>query len=315
MERIVFLDRKTCPVEFRVPRFQHQWKDHDLTPRNLVSDRLIDATIAITNKVPLREAELRVLNSLRFIAVAATGVDMVDLPYCRANNITVSNVPNYTIHSVPEHVFMLILALRRNLMNYRRAIHAGMWQKSPMFTMMDYSIKGLSGSTLGIIGYGALGKEVEKIARAFGMDVLIAERKHAQDIRPGRLALEEVLGRSDVISIHTPLTPETRKLIGSTELARMKSTALLINVARGGIVDETALAQALRQGMLAGAGIDVLTEEPPVSGNPLLELDLPNLIVTPHIGWASDESMRTLADTVVSNIEAFVAGYPKNLVS
>jgi glycerate dehydrogenase len=315
MERIVFLDRKTCPVEFRVPRFQHQWKDHDLTPRNLVPDRLIDATIAISNKVPLKEPELRALRSLRFIAVAATGVDMVDLPYCRANNITVSNVPNYTVHSVPEHVFMLILALRRNLMNYRRAVQAGMWQKSPMFTMMDYTIRGLAGTTLGIIGYGKLGQAVEKIARAFGMEVLIAERKHADTIRPGRHALEEVLGRSDVVTIHTPLTPETRKLIGSSELTRMKPTALLINAARGGIVDETALGQALRQGMLAGAGIDVLTDEPPAAGNPLLDLDLPNLIVTPHVGWASDQSLQALANAVVENIEAFVAGYPKNVVS
>jgi glycerate dehydrogenase len=315
VERIVFLDRKTCPVPFKIPRFLHQWQDHELTPKSEIAERLRDATIAITNKVPLRANDLIPLRSLRCIAVAATGVDIVDLAYCRENNITVCNVPAYTLHSVPEHVFMMILALRRNLFNYRRAVQAGMWQKSPMFTLMDYSIQGLAGSTLGIIGYGKLGQEVEKIGKAFGMDVLIAERKHADEVRPGRRPFNEVLGRSDVITLHAPLTAETRQLIGSTELTRMKETALLINTARGGLVDELALAHALRSKLLGGAALDVLSEEPPSDGHPLIGLDLPHLLITPHIGWASQDSLRLLADEIVSNIEAFVAGYPKNVVS
>jgi len=315
MERIVFLDRKTCRVEFRPPRFLHQWQDYDLTRSDEVRERLQDATIAITNKVPLRAPQLKDLRALRFIAVAATGVDVVDLDYCRQNNITVSNIPHYTQHSVPEHVFMLILALRRNLITYRTAMQAGAWPKSPIFSILDYPIRGVASSTLGIIGYGELGKGVEQIGRAFGMKVLIAERKHAIDIRSGRVAFEKVLAESDIVTLHCPLTAETRLLIGSTELSKMQHHALLINAARGGLVDEQALANHLRMGLLGGAGIDVLSQEPPPADNPLLTLNLPNLIITPHIGWASEEAVNLLAERLIANIEAFVAGYPKNVVN
>ena len=314
MERIVFLDRKTCRAELRAPRFLNDWKDYDTTAPEQVPERLMDATIAITNKVPLREAQLKNLRGLRFIAVAATGVDVVDLAYCKAHDITVSNIPNYTQHSVPEHVFMLILALRRNLMNYRTAMQSGAWPKSPIFSILDYPIAGLAGSTLGIIGYGELGKAVEKIGRAFGMNILIAERKHNLDIRVGRTPFLEVLGKSDILTLHCPLTPETRQMIGSTEISKMPAHALLINVARGGLVDEAALANHLQMGLLGGAGIDVLGQEPPASDNPLLKLHQPNLIITPHIGWASEEALQILSEQLIANIEAFVAGYPKNVV-
>ncbi len=299
----------------RPPRFKHEWREYDTTTPEKTVERLLDATIAITNKVPLKERELKPLRALRLIAVAATGVDVVDLDFCRANGITVSNIPHYTQRSVPELVFLLILALRRNLINYRTAVQSGLWSKSPTFSLLDYPMHDLAGSTLGIIGYGALGRAGEKIGQAFGMNVLIAERKHALEIRPGRVPFEEVLGRSDVVTLHTPLNAETRKLIGSAELTRMKATALLINTARGGLVDETALAHVLRSGLLAGAGLDVLSQEPPPADHPLLALNLPHLILTPHIGWATEESVSRLAEELIANIEAFVAGSPKNVVN
>jgi glycerate dehydrogenase len=315
MERIVFLDRRTLRVSLRPPRIKHQWQEYDNTPREKVRERLEDATIAITNKVLLREQDLHDLRSLRFIAVAATGVDCVDLDYCRQHKIAVSNIPHYTRHSVPEHVFALILALKRSLIPYHLAVRNGRWQRSEDFFFLDYPIQALHGTTLGIIGYGELGQAVEKIGQAFGMEVLIAERKHALEIRPGRVPFKDVLHRSDVITLHTPLSADTRNLIGSTELTAMQSHTLLINVARGGLVDELALAHALRTRLIGGAAVDVLNEEPPKADNPLLELDLPNLIVTPHVGWASEEALKIMAEQLIDNIESFVSGSPKNLVS
>jgi len=315
VERIVFLDQSTCRAPLRPPRFKHEWRDYDTTAPNQVVERLLDATIAITNKVPLRAHELRPLPALRFIAVAATGVDVVDLEYCRANGITVCNVPHYATRSVSELVFLLILALRRNLFNYRTTVQAGMWQKSSTFSLLDYPTHDLADSTLGIIGYGDIGRAVEKLGLAFGMDVLIAERKHALEVRPGRIPFEKVLALSDVVSLHAPLDASTRKLIGSTELTRMKSTALLINTSRGGLVDEQVLANALQMRLLGGAGLDVLSQEPPTSDNPLLTLDLPNLIITPHVGWASEEAVAMMAEILISNLEAFAAGHPQNVVS
>jgi glycerate dehydrogenase len=314
MERIVFLDRRTCKAPLRSPRMAHEWEDFDLTRPNEIAGRIASATIAITNKVPLREADLKSAPALRLIAVAATGVDIVDVEYCTKRGISVVNVPHYTGASVPEHVFMLILALRRNLTNYSAAVDSGLWARSPMFSVLDYPVHNIAGSTLGIIGYGELGKAVEKIGKAFGMNVLIAERKHAE-LRPGRTRFEDVLGSSDVVTLHAPLNPATRKLIGSAELTRMRPNALLINTARGGLVDELALAQALRSGLIAGAGLDVLSEEPPAGPNPLLELNLSNLLITPHIGWASEEAVSQLAEQLIENIEAFVAGAPRNVVN
>jgi glycerate dehydrogenase len=315
VERIVFLDRKTVRAPLRPPRFLHEWRDHDFTPPEKAAERLLDATIAITNKVPLKAHELNPLKSLRLVAVAATGVDVVDLEYCRKNNITVCNIPHYATASVAELVFLMILSIRRNIHNYRTAVRAGLWQKSPTFSLLDYPMHDLAGSTLGLIGHGEIARAVEVRAKAFGMQVLIAERKHAPAVRPGRTPFKEVLGRSDVLSLHAPLSAETRKLIGSTELTYMKPTAILINTARGGLVDELALASTLQMGLLAGAGIDVLSQEPPDNENPLLALDLPNLVITPHIGWASEEAVGRLADQLINNLECFVGGIPKNVVS
>ncbi|HEX8492890.1 MAG TPA: D-2-hydroxyacid dehydrogenase [Pyrinomonadaceae bacterium] len=315
MERIVFLDRNTLRANIRRPAFEHEWREYAETGRDEVFGRLRAATIAITNKVALRETELAQLPDLKFIAVAATGVDIVDLDYCRRRNLPVSNVRNYAPHAVPEHVFALILALRRNLFSYREEILGGAWQRANTFCLLDYPIRELYESKLGIVGHGALGQAVEKLARSFGMRVRISEHKGAERIRPGRTSFEETLCTSDILTLHCPLTEETRNLIGAEELGKMPRHALLINAARGGLVDEVALAAALRSGTIAGAGFDVLSREPPRDGNPLLELNLPNFILTPHIAWASNEAMQTLADQLIANIEAFVAGRPQNLVT
>lgn len=315
MERIVFLDRNSIKANIRQPIFAHEWRDYAETRPGEVVEKLRDATIAISNKVALREADLSRLPTLKFIAIAATGVDNIDLQYCRQRGIIVSNVRGYARYTVPEHTLMMIMALRRNLINYREALRRGAWQRATQFCLLDYPIHDLHGSTLGIIGYGAIGRAVEKLALAFGMNVLIAEHKHAEAIRAGRTPFAEVLRRSDIVTLHTPLTHETRHMIGAVELALMPHHALLINCARGGIVDEAALVEAVQAGVIAGAGVDVLSNEPPRQGNPLLDLDLPNLIVTPHVAWSSIEAMQILADQLVDNIEAFVRGEPQNTVT
>ena len=305
MEKIVFLDRSTLQADLRRPSFAHEWIDYAETRPREVVERLKDATIAITNKVPLREAELSRLPDLKLIAVAATGLDIIDLEYARARGITVSNVRNYARHAVPEHVFMLVLALRRNLLGYREDILGGAWQRSTQFCLLNRDIHDLHGSTMGIIGYGALGQAVEKLALAFGMRVLISEHKDASTIRSGRTSFAETLRASDILSLHCPLTEATRHMIGAAEMQKMKPHALLINTARGGLVDEQALAEGLQSGLIAGAGFDVLSHEPPREGNPLLNLNLPNFILTPHVAWASREAMQALADQLVDNIEEF----------
>jgi glycerate dehydrogenase len=315
MERIVFLERNTFRARFRQPQFDHEWIEHGETlPANVV-ERLHHATIAICNKLPLREAELSELPHLKLIAVAATGVDNIDLDYCRTRGLAVCNTRGYAVHSLPEHVLTLMLALRRNLIAYRQEVNDGRWQTSKQFCLLDHPIHDLHDSTLGIIGYGVLGRAMERLARAVGMRILISERRHSPSIRSGRTAFEKVLEQSDVITLHCPLTDETRDLIARPELARMKPSALLINTARGGLVNEVDLIEALKNGVIAGAGFDVLSREPPREGNPLLDLRQANFILTPHVAWASDEAMQALADQLIDNLEAFVQGEPKNLVS
>lgn len=309
--RIVFLDRETLRARVRAPRFAHEWRDYGQTQPSEIVERLRDADIAIVNKVRLGAAELEQLPRLRFVAVAATGTDNVDLRYCERRGIPVSNVRGYARHSVPEHVFMLILALRRQLIAYREDLQTGAWERSPHFCLLDHPIRDLHESTLGIVGYGSLGRAVERLARAFGMHVLIAEHKGAAETREGRTPFREVLMQSDILTLHLPLKDETRHTIGREELRLLRPDALLINCARGGVVDEEALASALQNGAIGGAGVDVLASEPPRHAddgrrNPLLELQLPNLILTPHVAWASLQAMQVLADQLVENIEAFV---------
>jgi len=311
---VVFLDRSTLRANVRRPAFEHAWNEHSTTAAAEILSHLGDATIAITNKVPLRAETLSKLPKLKMIAVAATGYDVVDVDCCKAHGVAVANIRNYAVHTVPEHAFALILALRRNLLAYRQDVENGVWQQTEQFCFFNHPIGDLSGATIGILGEGAIGQGTAKIARGFGMRVLFAD--HAPPKAPGVefTPLDQVLAESDVISLHCPLTPESRNMIGPEQFRKMKRTALLINTARGGLVDEAALIRALDEGLIAGAGFDVLTKEPPKEGNPLLEIRQPNFILTPHVAWASDNAMQFLADQLIDNIEAFVKGKPQNLV-
>ena len=312
MHKIVFLDRASVIADIRSPALVHQWAEYPATTPDQTVERLRNATIAITNKVQLNRDVLEKLPQLKMIAVAATGVNNIDVECCRERGIVVSNIRNYSVDTVPEHVFMLMLALRRNLLAFRTDLQNGEWQHAKQFCLFTHPVTDLHGSTLGIIGHGAIGKAVEKIALAFGMKVLIAERKGVVEIRPGYTPFEQVLLQSDVISLHLAMTRQTRHLISMAEFALMQPGALLINTARGGLVDEAALLETLQAGRIGGAGFDVLEKEPPRDGHPLLDLNLPNFILTPHIAWTSRQAMQILADQLIDNIEAFVAGRPQN---
>ncbi len=315
---IVFLDRETLAPEIvlRRPGFAHRWVEYGRTAPEQVADRLSGATIAIVNKVPVRAAALETLPDLRLIAVAATGTDCVDTAWCAQHGIAVTNIRGYAVHSVPEHVFALILALRRSLPGYRAAVAAGRWQAARQFCFFDYPIRDLHGSRLAIIGGGALGGSVAALGRAFGMEPVFVARKGDRFPPADRVPFEEALATADVLTLHCPLTEETRGLIGAAELALMKPDAILVNTARGGLVEEAALAEALRAGRLGGAGFDVTMPEPPPADSPLMGLlDLPNFILTPHVAWAGRDAMQSLADQLTTVIEAFMAGTPRNLVT
>ena len=312
---VVFLDRASVIANVRRPRGATDYLEYPHSEAHELVERLRSATVAITNKVPLREAVLRQLPQLRMIAVAATGYDIVDVGYCRDHGIAVANIRNYAVHTVPEHAFALILALRRNLLAYRADVEQGLWNRSEQFCLLDHPILDLHGAQLGIIGEGVLGRAMAAIGAAFGMRAVF--RDHPQRVGEDLeyQPLPRLLAESDVVSLHCPLLPSTHNLIGEAELRTMKRSAILINTARGGLVDERALVRALQEGTIAGAGFDVLTVEPPREGNPLLDLRLPNLIVTPHIAWASRGAMQFLADQLIDNIDAWEAGKPQNLVT
>lgn len=316
--RIVFLDRSTFHPDIvfdPAPVAGGVWQDYATTAAGEVSIRLADAEVAVTNKVKLPGTLLETLPGLKLIAVAATGVDHVDLAAAARRGIAVCNVSGYAVHTVAEHVFTLLLALRRQLNRYAAAAVDGRWSRAGIFCLQSWPIEELAGSTLGIVGAGANGAAVARLAKAFGMRVLLAERRGAASVRPGRVPCMQVLAEADAVSLHVPLTPETRHLMGAAELGYMKPTAVLINTARGGLVDETALLAALQAGRLAGAALDVLASEPPPPDHPLLRADLPNLIITPHIAWASRQAQQKLADEVVANIAAFQRGERRNLVA
>ncbi len=312
---VVFLDRASLKAQVRKPAQAERYVEHQATGAEEVAQRLAGATVAITNKVPLRADTLAQLPQLKMIAVAATGYDVIDVPYCREHGIAVANIRNYAVHTVPEHAFALILALRRNLLAYRADVQAGEWQRSEQFCFFTHAIGDLHGSTLGIVGEGAIGQGTAAIARGFGMKLLFADHEPPKMDGVVFTPLEQVIAESDVLSLHCPLTPATRNLIGRNELQRMKRSALLINTSRGGLVDEAALIEALEQGWIAGAGFDVLTTEPPRNGHPLLEVRRPNFILTPHVAWASDGAMQFLADQLIDNIDAWAAGRPQHLVT
>lgn len=314
MKRIVFLDRGTISADVEMPRpaFAHAWRAYDRSAPGEVVERLCGAQFAITNKVPIQATHMRELPELKLIAVIATGTNIVDLDAAGRHGIAVCNVPGYAETSVAEHTLALILSLRRNLVEYREQVIAGAWQAAGQFCFHNRPIFELEGSLLGLIGTGVIAQSVAARARAFGMNILF----HSPSGRKGcdSVALETLLREADVVSCHTPLTARTNALIGKDELAMMKPTAIIINTARGEIIDVYALAQAVEEGRIAGAGIDVAPVEPPPSGSPLMRISsLPNVIVTPHVGFAGMETQRRLCQMTIENIEAFVRGQPINL--
>ena len=289
------------------------WHIRDLTPAGDIAAAIRDADVVVSNKAILNRATIHGAADLKLICVAATGYNNVDLAAARERGIVVCNVRAYATPSVVEHVFLLILALNRRYMEHVEAVKQGRWQTAERFSMLDFPFRELSGQTLGIIGFGELGRAVADVARAFGMQVLVAERAGAT-VRSGRVSLERLYREADIITLHCPLTPETENLLDIDAFRKMRREAVVINTARGGIVNEADLVQALQTGEIAAAAVDVLTREPPVNGNPLLDAQLPNLVVTPHVAWAGQDARQRLVDELAENIRAFRAGRPRNRV-
>jgi len=315
--KIVFLDRDTLSPQTRLrkPGFPHQMQLFGQTTAEQVSERIADADVVITNKVKLTRQSLEAAPKLRLVVVAATGTDNVDLGASRERGIVVSNIRNYAGNTVPEHTFALIFALRRSLCAYQESVKKGRWQESGQFCYFDYPIRDLAGATLGVIGDGALGQAVAATGRAIGMRVLFAGFKGRSDQGVLYTPFERCLAESDILTLHCPLTPETHHMIGPAEFALMKRRPLLVNTARGGLVDENAVGPALEAGQISGAGFDVVSVEPPPSGHPFIKLlERPDFVLTPHVAWASDEAVQGLADQLIDNVEAFVRGQPVNVV-
>ena len=317
--KIVFLDKGSIPshISFKKMSHLHQWIEFDATASEDITARCINADIVITNKVVLTAETIAALPTLKHIAVIATGFNNVDVDYCRAHNISVSNTPGYSVTSVPEHAFALIFSLRRHLFGYHNSVMKGDWTQSAHFHGYAAQTFDLKNAQLGIIGGGSLGQATASMGRALGLKVVFADRKNqAPSHRPTYLGFDELIGSSDIISLHCPLTAATENLISLAEFKKMKPSALLINTARGGLVDEKDLVVALNEKLIAGAGFDVATSEPIARDNVLLSLkDNPNFILTPHVGWSSDSSLRCQADMVIENIEHFLEDKPLNLVA
>lgn len=308
---IVFLDSTGIPASHRIPSFSfpHQLTEYAHTAAEQILARAKDADIIITSKVILNHEILSQLPKLKLIAVTATGTNNIDLVAAKALGITVKNVTGYSSVTVPEHVIGMIYALKHRLIDYHRdQLLTERWATCGQFCYVDYPISDVQGSILGIIGRGCIGNEVARLAQAVGMRVLFAEHQHATTIREGYTAFDEVLEQADVISLHCPLTPQTEQLINAKTLALMKPNACLINTGRGGLINEADLLQALQSGKLAGAALDVLVKEPPASDDALwlAAKTQPNLLITPHVAWASDSALTTLVNKVAQNIEEFV---------
>ena len=312
--QIVVLDRDTLvnrPFEFDFP---HTLSSYGTTEAHETLARIRGADIVITNKVVISAEAFAENPQLKLVAVTATGVNNVDVEAAKQNGTAVCNIRAYGNESVAEHAFMMMITLMRNLPAYQRDVAAGLWENSPFFCHLGAPMRDLNGKTLAIFGRGNIGKTLATYAQAFKMNVVFAEHKNAQSVRDGYVSFDEAICSADVVSLNCPLTPQTANMIGEAELQQMKPGAILINCGRGGLVDEAALVAALKYGQTGGAGFDVLTQEPPRDGNPLLKARLPNLIVTPHIAWASQEAANRLFDILLDNINRFVVGNPQNLV-
>jgi len=287
----------------------------DSTPQDLVTERIDGVDFVFVNKIRMTKEIISTASSLRFIGLTATGVDNVNLEAARAHKVAVCNIRAYCTQSVVEHVFAVLLNLTHSIRQYDQSVRAGAWQQADNFCMLEYPIRELSAMTIGIVGHGVLGGGVAEIARQFGMTVMIV-RRPGQPASPddGRYAIDDVLKKCDVLSLHCPLTEETLGLIGADQFRTMKPNAILINTARGGLVDTSALVEALGKGTIAAAAIDVLPQEPPVDGDPLLDYEGANLILTPHIAWGTIEARQNAINEVAANVRAFLAGIERNRV-
>lgn len=317
LDSIVFLDHASLDLgDLDLDPLRRQAGHLQLYPATApeqVLEHIAGHPVVITNKVVIDDAVMQACPNLRLILVAATGTNNVDLDAARRRGITVCNCRGYGTSSVAQHTLMLMLVLITRFESYRQAVREGAWQRSSQFCLLDFPIGELHGRTLGILGYGELGQAVGRLAEAFGMRVLVGALPGRES--SGRLALAELLEQVDVLSLHCPLTEQTRGLIDAAALARMKPGSLLVNTARGGIVDEAALLAALRSGHLVGAATDVLVQEPPVNGNPLLDAQLPNLVITPHSAWGSREARQRIVGQMAENLAGFFAGQSLRVVS
>jgi len=315
--KAVFLDYSTLgpgldtsPLSDLIPDFQF----FDATSDEQVASRIRDAEFVIANKVRLDDGLMEQAPKLRFVGLTATGTDNIDLDGARRRGIAVCNIRGYCSRSVVEHVFGVLLMLTHNLHRYAAAVRAGQWQQSRVFCMHDHPVRELSSMTIGIVGHGELGRSVANMARDFGMSVLIAARPGSDTVPGDRVSFDNILEQSDVISLHCPLTEDTRNLFGKAELQRMKSDSILINTARGALIDSAALVDALESGEIGAAAIDVLSNEPPVDGDPLLEYTGDNLVVTPHIAWSTERARQDAVNELAENIRAFLEGQERNRV-
>ena len=307
---IVFLDSTAIPKHIPIsrPSFVHTWIEYEHTSSAETIERAKDADIVITSKVIFDRETLKQLPKLKLIAITATGTNNVDLVAAEEMDIAVRNVTDYSSTTVPEHVIGLIFSLKHSFAGWLRDQSEAKWPKSKQFCYFDYPITDVRGSTLGVFGKGCLGTEVGRLANAVGMKVLYAEHKDATFCREGYTPFEEVLRQADIVTLHCPLTETTKNLINAETLSKMKKGAFLINTGRGPLIDELALVDALKTGYLGGAALDVMVKEPPEKDNPLIlaAKTMPNLIITPHIAWASDSAVTTLVGKVMQNIEEFV---------
>lgn len=287
---------------------------YDNTPAEDVVSRIDGAEFVYVNKIRMTREIIEGASALKFIGLVATGVDNVDLEAAKEKGVAVCNIRAYCTNSVVEHVFAMLLSLSHSLGLYHSSVRRGDWANAVNFCMLGYPLRELSVMTLGIVGYGELGGGVARVAEAFGMKVLVSARPGSDSVADNRIPFDQILDTCDVISLHCPLTQDTQGLIGKAELLRMKDSAILINTARGGLVDSAALVDALANGTIAAAGIDVLSHEPPVNGDPLLDYAGDNLIITPHIAWATVEARQNAINEVAANVAAFLKGEERNRV-